>query len=390
VTARRAFLKDFIGSAAAFVMTAACNPDQLFGPVRPRPLSMGVSVFTGWASPRPEYGLVTGCQCPLEYPWTGMRLPNRLPAIGQYDEARPEVTSWRLEQMRRGGIEWCTYQHEWSMHLGELVMNHCAENHPDDSLISFAMSWWDVQASATDPLNLRYWDSTYWDDGRLPIWTRENISASLVAYGKACAPFFRKASYLHVDDRPVLFRGSAHTLQFYARFGLSPKDVLDLIAAGAGERPYFVATSCIPEVHDQLKSWGFDALTEYALYSDSWANVMTIYRDYWNRTIDMCDRTGLEYWVPALAGFDARGYLPEEDASKLGYFEPPNPAAFTAHLIEARTFAEKHYDRTRGRVLSYAWSEYYEGGIIEPMASGSLHSGDELLLAHAAAVGKAA
>lgn len=382
--------REFLRSAWTFLFAAACDRESVFGPKIPRPLAMGVSVFTGWASPRPEYGLVTGCQCPSEYPWAQMRVGNRVPAIGQYDEARPEISSWRLEQMQRGGIDWCTYQHEWSFHRGELVMNHCAENHPADSPISFAMSWWDVQSAATDALNLSYWDSTYPFEPPLPIWTKENISAGLVAYGRACKPIMAKASYLRVDGRPVLFRGYAHTLQFYARFELSPKDVLDLVSEGAGERPYFVATSCDPQVYPLLKSWGFDALTEYALYSDSWANVMEIYRDYWKRTIETCRRTGLEYWVPALAGFDARGYLPEADASKLGYFEPPNPAAFTAHLIEARTVAEENYELTRGRVLSYAWSEFYEGGIIEPQAPGMLHNGDEMLLAHQAAVRRAA
>jgi hypothetical protein len=135
-----------------------------------------------------------------------------------------------------------------------------------------------------------------------------------------------------------------------------------------------------------LKSWGFDAFTEYNLYSDSWANVMPIYRQYWERSIQIAEETGIDYWVPALAGFDARGYLPDEAASKLGYFEPPDPAAFTAHLVEAREFAQANAKYTRGRVCTYAWSEYFEGGIIEPMLPGQLHDGDEMLRAHAAAV----
>jgi hypothetical protein len=350
------------------------------------PLHMGVSVFTGWQSPRPDYGTVTGVQCPVEWPWREMKVPNRVPAIGEYDEGDPHVTLWRESQMIRGKIGWVTYQHDWCFHLGEFVINHCAENHPDDSPVSFAMSCWDVQAAATDDLNMKYWDSTYWDDGRLPEWTKENISACLVAYGRACAPFFTKNSYLRIDGKPVLFRGYAHSLQFYSRFGLKPKDVLNLIAHGCGVRPYFVATSTEPQVHPLLKSWGFDAFTEYALYSDSWANVMPIYRQYWEQSIRIAEETGIDYWVPALAGFDARGYLSDEVASKLGYFEPPDPAAFTAHLVEAREFAQANAKVTRGRVITYAWSEYFEGGIIEPMLPGQLHDGDEMLRAHAAAV----
>jgi hypothetical protein len=386
VTSRRQFVEECGKAAAAFVFMAACDQERIAAASKPRPLAMGVSVMTCWASPRPEYGLVTGCQCPVEWPWEAMRATNRVPAIGQYDEAKPEVTSWRIEQMTRGGIDWCSYQHEWSFHLGKLVMNHCAENHPADSAVSFAMSWWDVQSAATDSLNLKYWDSTYWTDGRLPIWTRENISAGLIAYGRACAPIMAKASYLRIDDRPVLFRGYANTLQFYAdRFGISPKEVLDLIAEGVGERPYFVATSCDPTVYPALKSWGFDALTEYQLNSDSWAHVLNIYRDRWASGLRVAKATGLHYWVPATAGFDARGYRPDSDAVRLGYTEPPTPADFTAHLIEARDIAERNYDLTQGRVITGAWSEHYEGSILEPQMPGMLHDGDEMLLAHRAA-----
>lgn len=356
---------------------------SLFRKAPSAPLYMGVSVFTGWANPRPEYGLVTGCQCPLQNPWSGMLTPDRVPALGQYNEADPSVTVWRIAQMQIGKIDWCTYQHEWSMHMGQLTMNHCAENHPSDSPIQFAMSWWDVQSAATDALNLSYWDSTYHLNGVIPVWTKENISAGLVAYGKACAPFFAKASYLHVDGKPVLFRGYANTLQFYARFGLAPKDVLDLIASGAGTRPYFVATCCDPKVYPLLKSWGFDAFTEYNLRSDSWANVMPVYRQYWNSAIQIAKDTGIEYWVPALAGFDTSAYLPPEQVER---FEPPTPADFTVHLKEARAFAEANSQYTRGRVITYAWSEFFEGGIIEPMQPGMLHNGNEMLMAHAKSV----
>lgn len=365
---------------------AGCNPDVLFGPKKRGPLHMGASTYTGWANPNPAYGLVTGCQAPLSNPWGGMLTQDRIPAIGQYDEREQSVTDWRLGEMQRGGIEWTTYQHEWSMHLNQLVMNHCAENHPADSPVQFAMSWWDVQSAATDPLNLRYWDSTYWDDGRLPVWNKEILGASFVAYGEACRPIMRKASYLRVDGKPVLFRGYANTLQFYARWGLTPKEILDLVSEGVGERPYFVATSCDLPCRPSLKAWGFDALTEYCLNADSWANLMSTYRDFWRQGIQLARDTGIDYWIPATAGFDARGYLSDYEASKLGYSEPPTPDDFTAHLIEARQVAEANYDVTRGKVLSYAFTERFEGGIIEPnMPTGMIHNGDEMLLAHAAA-----
>ena len=134
--------RQFLQSVGAFLVAAACRPEKLFGPVKKPPVSLGVSVFTGWADPRPEYGKVPGVQCPALHPWAQMRTTDRVPAIGQYNEADPAVTAWRLAQMERGGIEWVTYQHEWSPHLGQLLMNHCAENHPDDARVQFALIRW--------------------------------------------------------------------------------------------------------------------------------------------------------------------------------------------------------------------------------------------------------
>lgn len=346
---------------------------------KPEPLYMGVYLFPGWASPRPEYGLVPGVQCPLKWPWADPSeegqanrtpskvLANRTPAIGEYDEALPEVTVWREAQMIRGKIDFCVYQHEWSPDLGLLTMNHCAENHPADSPVAFCLSWWDVLTNSSD-------GETYFSD---PKWTLATVTASLKAYSKAVAPFTRKASYLKIDGRPVLFRGAAHSLRFYARWGLTPNMVLDLMASAITPRPYFVSTACDPIDHAVLKMWGFDAFTEYNLFADSWPSVMETYRYSWERALGIAKETGIEYWVPTTCGFDSR-----EWGTRLPFVFIPTSEQLTEHLREARQFAQDNYRYTHGRVLLNNWSEYGEGSILEPM----LHNGDELLMAHARAV----
>jgi hypothetical protein len=305
-----------------------------------------------------------------------MLTADRVPAIGQYDERRPEITSWRLEQMRRGGVEWCTYQHEWSPNLRQLLMNHCAENHPDDADIQFAFSWWDVLSSSSD-------GAAYYAE---PKWTRDAVAESLRQYGAAVYPFTRTASYLRVGERPVLFRGAAQTLRFYERWGISPAEVMATIASAFPVRPYFVASGTDHEVYPLLRSWGFDAFTEYLLYGRDWLDVTRIYRDYWATSFVIAEESGLDFWVPALAGYDNRAFhAPIGDRVFM-----PTPAEFTAHLAEAHRFAREHYDVTRGRVISYAWNEYFEGGVLEPMQPDMLHSGDEMLRAHAEAARVAA
>jgi hypothetical protein len=347
---------------------AACDSERLFGP-RKKALSMGVSVFPGWANPRPEFGLVPGVQCPQSNPWAGLRTDDRIPAIGQYDERVPSVTLWRLQQMERAGIEWVTYQHEWSPGLASLLMNHCAENHPDDARVQFAFSNWDVLTNSQDGIS-------YYKD-----WTAADIRESLRKYGQTVQPFTRNASYLRVGDRPVLFRGAVQFLTFYGHWGISPKEVLNLISEAFPERPYWVATGTSEDVYGMLKSWGFDAFTEYLLYGNSWSEVEKTYRDYWASSLTIAKASGLDFWVPASCGYDNRAFLaPQGDQVFM-----PTSEQFTAHLSEARDFADYHREITRGRVLVYAMNEWCEGGVLEPCAPNALHDGDEMLVAFKAA-----
>lgn len=371
MTSRRRFVEQCGKTAAAFVFMSACEQERIIAATKPRPLSMGVSVFAGWADPRPDFGLVPGVQCPQLHPWAGLRTADRVPAIGQYDERQQSVTDWRLAQMERGGIDWVTYQHEWSPGLGMLLMNHCAENHPDQARSQYAFSWWDVLTNSADGI-------TYYSDLK---WTPDTVRESLRSYGRAVYPFTRRASYLRVDDRPVLFRGAVQYLDFYEHWNISPKEVLDLISEAFPVRPYWVATGTESRVYDNLKSWGFDALTEYLLYADSWANVAQTYRDYWASSATVAKATGLDFWVPATVGYDNRAFFaPQGDQIFM-----PTPEQFTAHLAEAREFAERHYELTRGMVGVYAWDEWYEGGVLEPCAPHMLHDGDAMLMAFKAA-----
>ena len=350
----------------------------------------GVSVFCGWASPRPDHGRVPGVQSPNKWPWKVLQTRDRVPALGEYDERDPAVVSQRLRWMQEGGIDYACYQVEWAHemtqpktlvawrpYLDPLLMSHCADHHPAKSPVRFCVSMWDASQS----------DANYWIELKSRGWKLAEAEASWRQYARTVASrFMARSSYLRVGDRPVLFFGAASSLTFYQRqFGLSPARVIAAVSSEirshTGQKPYLVATSSAPEAFPQLKSWGFDAFTEYLLYSDSWRGVTAIYRQRWNEAIAICRQTGIEYWVPATVGYDSTAW-----GSPVNVRFVPTPAQFTAHLKEARQFARTNAPHTREQVITYAWNEFGEGGMIEPMKQGMLHSGDEMLRAHRAAI----
>jgi hypothetical protein len=74
--------------------------------------TMGVSVFPGWETPRSEYGTVPGTQSPYADPWKAMRTNDRVPLLGEYNEADPIITQRRCEMMEYGRIGFACYQVE--------------------------------------------------------------------------------------------------------------------------------------------------------------------------------------------------------------------------------------------------------------------------------------
>lgn len=336
----------------------SCLP-KVFHPNPPGPLAVGSYVFCGWADPRPEWLQVPGIQCPAEHPMAEIlrNAPNRVPLIGAYDERVPAVTERRLAWMAAGRLSYAVYQVDWRHDTHQLLMNHCAENHPADTAVKYCLSFFDVLRNTRDV--------TYYNTMLEP-----ELDLSYGLFATEVARHTDKASYLRLNGRPVLFLGEAHKVTPHM-VGLIRRVIPDV---------YLVATNVEPSAFLSLKGVGFDAFTEYLLYSvDGWAGVVAAYRDRWATAVSICKQTGIEYWVPACVGFDGAGQRIQ--------YPPfmPTPEQFTAHLKEAFAFAQANYSITRGQVVIYAWSEFGEGGILEPMMPGMLHSGDEMIRASALA-----
>lgn len=328
-------------------------------------ITHGVYVFCGWANPREEFGLVPGIQCPTDYPWD-FKVADRAPALGYYDERDPIITAQRLQWMREAAIDHAVYQIEWRHDTHQLLWSHCADNQTLVTPVKFSLSFFDVLANGTS-------------DSYLGTLTPEEIEASIRAFARAIAPYTTRPNYLRVDSRPVFFRGYPDNLLFYGRFGISPARYLAILREEIGPL-YIVATAVRPETVPDLKAWGYDAYTEYLLYPVEWESAQATYDLYWSNGIKACEATGIEYWVAATAGFNGAAW---------GIWAPPfmpTPKQFTEHLKKARAFSRDHSEHTRGQVICYAWNEFAEGGILEPMKPGMIRSGDEMLRAHLAAI----
>jgi hypothetical protein len=102
--------RDFPLALAALAISCREAVAPIMG--NPPQVSMGVSVFPGWANPRPEFGLVPGTQCPNQHPWEAIKTTDRVPLLGEYDERLIAVTEKRLEWMEYAGIGFACYQVE--------------------------------------------------------------------------------------------------------------------------------------------------------------------------------------------------------------------------------------------------------------------------------------
>ena len=246
-----------------------------------------------------------------------------------------------------------------------LLYAHCANNHPSASPVEFCLSDFDVMSHSSE--RHEYWAG----------WTPEEFREACVTKGSLLSGHFAHPKYKRVQGRPVFYRGNAESLLYYEeRFGVSPDEAVSLIRKGSGENIYLVATNTKPEFYRDLKAWGFDCFTEYLWYSDTWQNVMRMYRDKWALAVEIAKATGLKYWVPTTSGFDSSAWYDHPNRFI------PTPEQYEAHIREARDFARRNFLYTDGHVNDYSWNEFGEQVTpIEP----TVRNGDVFLRAHRSA-----
>jgi hypothetical protein len=363
-------------------------------------LTMGASWFCHWAKENVEFEAVPGIQCPYPNTWASLATPDRKMLLstpgmapGTYDESDPAITLQRIAFMEQGGLAVASVQiefaHEhtcpsklpsWRKRLppatGPLLMGHCAENWPADAKVKYYLSFWDVMAG--DPI---------WGEMKGDGWTAADVEDSWRQLGDVIARHALKASYFAVGGRPVFQRGWAHNTPFYEReFGVTPKRITEIlreeVRKTTGKELYIISTCTEEATWPLTKEWGWDAVTQYALLGNDWANAASNHRLWWDKGIAFAKSSGMDFWVPTSCGYDSRAWNSPEKCITM-----PTILEFIAHIKEARAFARANFRYTRGICWNYAFSEHGEGGILEPMADieGNLHRGDEMLRAHAEA-----
>uniref|UniRef100_UPI003F4928FC glycoside hydrolase family 99-like domain-containing protein n=1 Tax=Nonomuraea bangladeshensis TaxID=404385 RepID=UPI003F4928FC len=283
------------------------------------------------------------------------------PAIGFYDDSRPETLERHIEQATGAGLDFFQFYWYWDTSRqrspqqfeASLAAFAQARNRTD---IDFALTvcahpWGGLQIPKSDYAAVaRHFASTFFSQ---PNYLRANDGRLL----------------LGLCDRRGLGDGSdADTRSFVDAVRQAARALLneDVLVLGYWEAMLD---------QDGPARWGADGaycgvrIDHVKSYSDYIAAMPTYFAD-----------TPRQFMRCAAAGFDERPRYPHliPDRTKIRYYGDQSPALFAQGLsrIRADIANSGHISAVDNFVSIYAWNEWHEGGIIEPNAKdGCLYLG---------------
>ena len=314
--------------------------------------------------------------CPLwkfgtHYGWNKIELwPGRRPAIGFYDEGTPEVADWHIKLAREHGIEafiYCWYRANFNPkieeHIGHAVhdgMLHA--KHLD--MFKFCIMWENGCAKGVK-------DRADLMDNVLPYWLKH---------------FFTHASYLKVDNKPVLFVWRPERVSAYFGGAEQTRRVFDEMRAACRKRGLggLHIIGCVStakrDLIERMAKEGWDATSAYATWPDRQKTIQadpegltTIAHDYFmagqkDVWLGKKEIDALPDLVSLMMGWDKR---PWHGLRSTFYTRDVKVANFEAALRDAKQIIDAN---PKGRLDSQVlvldnWNEFGEGHYLEPVSA---------------------
>lgn len=288
--------------------------------------------------------------------WTPIKtFGDREPTQGWYESGSPKVLATQLDQMRRSGLDYVTFDWYWdgaSVHADQAVRAYLQV---PQRAVKFSIMW------ANDkPFTDKQWQSI------VTFWIKN---------------YFRSPNYLMVDRKPVV------TIFTYQGLDQTAKDNKTTASAYLATAQRMARKAGLPGIYfaagfddlstslitDDAPKAGLSAVTAYNLHRGPWRGerpgwykltqgypaLDQAYRQNWAEAF----RGPLDVVVPMMSGWDRRPW--GGSADPLHDKSISTGPQFKSHLTAARAVMAKQGSRARLGVIC-CWNEYGEGSYIEP------------------------
>ncbi len=310
---------------------------------------IGVYYFPGWKDEQ--------VGAPASQPWERIKaFPERIPALGWYDEGSDHVMWNHIEWMQSYGIDFVVF--DWYFGREKQVMlEHALAAYmraPNRTKLKFSILWANHNGM---PKSINDWHKMvrYW-----------------VRY------YFPRPEFLLNDGHPVVFVFSAEKLRKQAEsFGTTTKKLIDDAQVLAREEGlpgiYFVAGTgaYLPMIENYAKDAGYSAFSAYNYHqgpvapyntpSHSFAELDKGYQAHWQR---FAAEGSLPLIVPMTSGWDMRPWGGSKDPFHDNSLS--TPSEFRKHLSAAKMFMNANPNLTQQMGVICCWNEFGEGSFIEP------------------------
>jgi hypothetical protein len=292
-------------------------------------------------------------------PWDVIKLyTDREPTLGWYAEDGVGVMSQQLQWMHDYGIDYVVFDFLWGGDSKPLLTAglNAYMSVPNRWGVEFSIMWANhttyTFSKAQFETLFKFWATTY----------------------------FKRADYVKVDGKPVVFIFSSEILDANAKaIGMTTPALVamaDTIAkqqglagvsfiGGGGTTAYNFGTT---SGYQGFSTYNYHSPVTVALTPSRPNNISRTYGEldtsYQNQWAWMQKNASGVFVLPMTSGWDKRPWGGSSDP--LHDDSRSTPAEFRKHLLAARAFMDKEATKTRRMGVICCWNEFGEGSFIEP------------------------